>query len=50
MKKEANVVRPEVKAHQERFMKTPHERAELKVLKSEHKKFLKSQGHKQYER
>lgn len=42
MRKEANVVRPEVKAHQERFMKTPDERAEIKKLKSEHKKYLKS--------
>lgn len=50
MKKEATVVKPEVKAHQERFMKTLDERVELKRLKSEHKKFLKSQGPKQYER
>jgi hypothetical protein len=47
MKKEANVVKPEVKAHQERFMKTPDEKSELKKLKAEHKAFLRS---KVYER
>jgi hypothetical protein len=47
MRKEANPVRPEVKAHQERFMKTPDEKSELKRLKAEHKAFLRS---KVYER
>ena len=40
MKKEPNVVRPEVKAYQERHKKTADEKAELKRLKSEHKKYL----------
>jgi hypothetical protein len=50
MRKEANPIRPEVKAHQERFMKTPYERAELKALKHEHKKYLKAKTKEPYER
>ncbi len=50
MKREANPVRPEVKAHQERFMKTPQERAHIKRLKSEHKKYLKNIIKEGYER
>ena len=42
MKKEPNAVKPEVKAHQERFKKTPDERAEIKRLKSENKKWMKT--------
>ena len=50
MRKEANPVRPEVKAHQERFMKTSYERAELKALKHEYKKYLKAKAKEPYER
>ena len=41
-RREPNPVKPEVKAYQERYMKTPQEKAEIKRLKSEHKAFLRS--------
>jgi len=49
-RREPNPVKPEVKAYQERFIKTPQEKAEIKRLKSEHKKYLKAKAREAYER